>query len=138
MMPVTVPQPLLLQLGRGQIISKWRKLFYAHARGCLTNNNTENQEFPRLQNEEGRHYMEYPIGTAHSTAFCHTNGQSSKKYCFSTDLKALLMHQRRASLLVLLFCNPHPLESGEGCQDGTTDPYTVLSLWRGNHFDLNS
>jgi len=34
-----------------------------------------------------------------------------------------------AGLIVLLLADPHLLESGEGGQDGATDPHRVLPLW---------
>ena len=47
------------------------------------------------------------------------------------------MDDCRTRLVVLLFGDPHLLESGQGGQDGATDPYRVLALWRSDDLDLH-
>merc|ERR1711893_525465 len=42
-----------------------------------------------------------------------------------------------ATLIILLLGDPHLLESGEGSQDGATNPDRVLPLWGSNNFDLD-
>ena len=57
---------------------------------------------------------------------------------FWVRLEALAMHDRGAGFVVLLFADPHLLESREGGQDGATNPYGVLTLRRGNHLQDNT
>ena len=52
-------------------------------------------------------------------------------------LEALAVNDRWTALIVLLLGDPHLLEGGEGCENGTTDPDGVLSLGRGNDLDLH-
>jgi len=47
------------------------------------------------------------------------------------------MDNGRAGLVVLLFRDPHLLESGQRGQDGATDPDRVLALWWGDDLDLH-
>jgi len=53
------------------------------------------------------------------------------------NLKALAMDNRWARLVVLGLTDPHLLEGGERCENGTTDPDGVLSLRRGDNLDLH-
>ena len=52
-------------------------------------------------------------------------------------LEALAVHNGWARLVVLLLGDPHLLEGGQGGQDGTTDPDTVLALRRSDDLDLH-
>ena len=47
------------------------------------------------------------------------------------------MDNAGARLVVLLLGDPHLLEGGEGREDGTSDPYGVLSLRWGDDLDLH-
>lgn len=47
------------------------------------------------------------------------------------------MYNRGTRFVVLLFRDPHLLEGGQGRQDGATDPYRVLALWRRDDLDLH-
>ena len=50
--------------------------------------------------------------------------------------EAFSVNDRWTRLVVLLFVYPHGLESTEGGQDGTTEPYTEFPLWRGQYLDF--
>jgi len=52
-------------------------------------------------------------------------------------LEALAVDNAWAGLVVLLLGDPHLLEGGQGSQDGSTDPYGVLSLGGSDDLDLN-
>lgn len=52
-------------------------------------------------------------------------------------LEALSVDDRGSRLVVLLLRDPHLLEGRERGEDGTTDPYRVLSLGRGDDLDLH-
>jgi len=47
------------------------------------------------------------------------------------------VHNRGTGLIILLLGDPHLLEGGQGGEDGATDPYGVLPLWRSNDLDLH-
>ena len=47
------------------------------------------------------------------------------------------MNNARSGLVVLLLGDPHLLESGEGSQDGASDPDGVLSLGGSDDLDLH-
>lgn len=47
------------------------------------------------------------------------------------------MHNGRAALVVFGFRDPHLLESGQGRQDRSSDPYGVLAFGRGDRFDFH-
>ena len=47
------------------------------------------------------------------------------------------MNNAWAGLVVLLLGNPHRLEGGERGENGATDPYRVLALWRRDNLDLH-
>ena len=47
------------------------------------------------------------------------------------------MHNIRATLIVLIFGNPHLLEGAEGGQDRASNPHAVLPLWGRHHLDLD-
>jgi hypothetical protein len=53
------------------------------------------------------------------------------------NLKAFTMDDGWSRLVVFSLADPHLLEGGERGQDGATDPDRVLSLRRGNDFDLH-
>lgn len=53
------------------------------------------------------------------------------------SLEAFMVDNGWSRLVVLLLRDPHLLESGQGSQDGTTDPDRVLSLRRSNDLDLH-
>ncbi len=53
------------------------------------------------------------------------------------SLEALAVDNGGSGLVVLLLGDPHLLEGREGGQDGTTDPYGVLSLGGSNDLDLD-
>merc|ERR1719260_6934 len=55
----------------------------------------------------------------------------------SKCLEALAVDNGWAALVVLLLCDPHLLEGGQGGEDGATDPYGVLPLGRSNDLDLD-
>lgn len=42
-----------------------------------------------------------------------------------------------AGLFGLLLADPDRLEGGQGSQDGASDPYTALPLWRSRDLDLH-
>merc|ERR1712179_899365 len=52
-------------------------------------------------------------------------------------LEALAVDDGGAALVVLLLGDPHLLESGEGSQDGASDPDGVLPLWGSDDLDLD-
>ena len=52
-------------------------------------------------------------------------------------LEALPVDNARARLVVLLLGDPHLLESGEGSQDGASDPDGVLPLGGSDDLDLD-
>jgi len=52
-------------------------------------------------------------------------------------LEAFPVDDGRSGLVVLLLGDPHLLESGQGSQDGTTDPDGVFALGWGNDLDLH-
>ncbi|KAF0726535.1 hypothetical protein Ae201684_015163 [Aphanomyces euteiches] len=62
---------------------------------------------------------------------CCTNPQKTR------HLEALAVHNRWATFIVFGLGDPHLLESGQGRQDGTTDPDGVLALWRSDNLDLH-
>ena len=47
------------------------------------------------------------------------------------------MNNGGSALIILLLGDPHLLEGGEGGQDGSSDPYRVLSLRGSNDLDLD-
>ena len=51
---------------------------------------------------------------------------------------ALAMDDGGTCLIVFFLGNPHLLEGGEGCEDGTTDPNAVLPFRWSNHLDPHS
>merc|ERR1712002_227856 len=53
------------------------------------------------------------------------------------DLEALAVNNGWAALIILLLGDPHLLEGGEGCKDGSSDPDRVLPLWGSNDLDLD-
>merc|ERR1719402_1525229 len=55
----------------------------------------------------------------------------------SKYLEALAVDNGWAALVVLLLGDPHLLEGGEGCQDGSYDPDGVLPLGRSDDLDLH-
>ena len=55
----------------------------------------------------------------------------------SVRLEALSVDNGRSRFIILVLRDPHLLEGGEGGQDGATDPYGVLPLWRSNNLDLH-
>ena len=55
----------------------------------------------------------------------------------SVHLEALSVDNGRSRFIILVLRDPHLLEGGEGGQDGATDPYRVLPLWRSNNLDLH-
>merc|ERR1719481_136757 len=55
----------------------------------------------------------------------------------SINLEALAVDNGWAALIVLLLGDPHLLEGGEGCKDGSSDPDGVLPLWWSNDLDLD-
>ena len=52
-------------------------------------------------------------------------------------LEALAVDNGRTTLIVFLLGDPHLLEGGKRCQDGTSNPDGVLSLGRSNDLDLH-
>jgi hypothetical protein len=52
-------------------------------------------------------------------------------------LEALAVNDRRTGLVVLLLGDPHLLESGQGSENGTTDPDGVLALGGSDDLDLH-
>merc|ERR1719354_1034698 len=54
------------------------------------------------------------------------------------SLEALAVDNGGSGLVVLLLGDPHLLEGREGGEDGTTDPYRVLSLGGSNDLDLHT
>ena len=67
----------------------------------------------------------------------HTNTHTHTHCTHTHFLEALPVHNGWTRLIVLLLGDPHLLEGGEGSQDGTTDPDTVLALWWSNYLDLH-
>jgi len=67
----------------------------------------------------------------------HQAQQKDRKRNRRQQLKALSVNNRRTRLVVFLFGDPHRLESGQGSQDGASNPHTVLALWRSNNLDLH-
>ena len=55
----------------------------------------------------------------------------------SSLLEALSVHDGWSKLVVLASGDPHAGEGGEGGQDGSSDPDTVLTFWWGNNLDLH-
>merc|ERR1739844_891562 len=55
----------------------------------------------------------------------------------SLYLEALAVDNRWAALIIFLLGDPHLLEGGEGCKDGSSDPDRVLPLWGSNDLDLD-
>merc|ERR1719233_2804593 len=53
------------------------------------------------------------------------------------NLEAFSVDYGRAGLVILLLRDPHLLEGGQRGQDGATDPYRVLPLWRSNDLYLH-
>merc|ERR1712105_173522 len=53
------------------------------------------------------------------------------------NLEALAVNNGWAALIILLLGDPHLLEGGEGCKDGSSDPDRVLPLWWSNDLDLD-
>lgn len=47
------------------------------------------------------------------------------------------MNDGRTALVVLGLRDPHLLESGQGRQDGTTDPYGIFAFGRRDRLDLH-
>jgi hypothetical protein len=47
------------------------------------------------------------------------------------------MNDAWTALIVLLLGDPHLLEGGQRCQDGTTDPDGVFTFWWSNDLDLH-
>ena len=56
---------------------------------------------------------------------------------FTDALEALPVHNGWATLVIFLLGDPHLLEGGEGCQDGSANPNRVLPLRWSNDLDLN-
>merc|ERR1719181_2143684 len=55
----------------------------------------------------------------------------------SLSLEALSVDNGGSALFVLLLADPHLLESGEGSENGSSDPDRVLSLGRSDDLDLD-
>ena len=55
----------------------------------------------------------------------------------NVGLEALAVNNGGSALIVLLLGDPHLLEGGKGGQDGSSDPYRVLSLRGSNDLDLD-
>lgn len=55
----------------------------------------------------------------------------------SNILETFTMYDSRTRLIIFLFRDPHLLEGGERCQNGTTDPNRVFSLWRSDDLDFD-
>merc|ERR1719193_523113 len=53
-------------------------------------------------------------------------------------LRAFSVNNRWARLVVFLFGHPHFLEGGKGSKNGSSNPDRVLSLRRGNDFNVHS
>merc|ERR1711962_429103 len=53
------------------------------------------------------------------------------------NLEALPVHNGGARLVILLLGDLHGLEGGERGQDGSSDPYRVLPLWRSDDLNLH-
>ena len=52
-------------------------------------------------------------------------------------LEALSVDNGWTAFIILLLGDPHLLESGEGSEDGSSNPDGVLPLRRGNDLDLD-
>merc|ERR1712089_6010 len=52
-------------------------------------------------------------------------------------LEAFPVYDGWTTFIILLLGDPHLLEGGERSQDGTSDPYGVLPLWRSDDLDLD-
>ncbi|KNC31145.1 hypothetical protein FF38_13950 [Lucilia cuprina] len=52
-------------------------------------------------------------------------------------LEALAVDNAGARFVVFFLGDPHLLESGEGSQDGTTDPDGVFAFWGSDDLDLD-
>jgi hypothetical protein len=68
-----------------------------------------------------------------------TGGKKESKHQTTATRRAeaLVVHDARAALVVLLLLDPHGLEGGEGGEDGAADPHRVLALRWGNDFGLD-
>ena len=62
---------------------------------------------------------------------------SYKRNTTNVNLETLAMDNGWATLIILLLGDPHLLEGGEGCKDGSSDPDRVLPLWGSNDLDLD-
>merc|ERR1712196_596256 len=51
--------------------------------------------------------------------------------------ETLAVHNGWTRLIILALGDPHLLESGQGREDGATNPHGVLALWWGHHLDLH-
>ena len=52
-------------------------------------------------------------------------------------LEALPVDNGWARFIVFALGDPHLLEGGQRCKDGTSNPYRVLALWRCHDLDLH-
>jgi len=59
------------------------------------------------------------------------------QHVVSSHLETLPVDDGWARLIVLLLGDPHLLEGGQRCQDGSSNPDRVLPLWWGNDLDLH-
>merc|ERR1712154_168610 len=64
-------------------------------------------------------------------------GTFSVLMCLKHGSEALLVHDRRAGLVILALGDPHLLEGAQRCQDGAADPDRVPSLGWGYDLDLH-
>ncbi len=53
------------------------------------------------------------------------------------NLEALSVDDTWARFFVFILGDPHLLESGQGSQDGTTNPDGVFTFWWGDNLDLH-
>jgi hypothetical protein len=70
----------------------------------------------------------------------HPSIEHRQLVLYKTDmynLEALSVDNRWSRLVILLLADPHLLEGGEGCKDGSTDPYGVFALGWSDDLDLH-
>ena len=63
------------------------------------------------------------------------NMQFAHSRLLTRHSEALAVNNVGTILVVLLLCDPHGLEGGEGCEDGATEPHGVEALGWSQNFD---
>lgn len=62
---------------------------------------------------------------------------SPVNFSIHQTLKAFAVDNGRTTLIIFLLGDPHLLESGQGSQDGSTDPHRVFALRGRNDLDFH-